>query len=150
MEFTIGQLATLLEGKAEGDENQTVNRLDKIQEGKPGGISFLANEKYEPFLYETECTAVIVSKGFVPSKPVKTTLIRVEDAYLGFTKLLEAYSQFTKTMLVGIEEPSFIHSSSTIGENGYRGAFSYIGKKSRLGSHGSCKEKCPSPRHHDP
>ncbi|WP_026968555.1 UDP-3-O-(3-hydroxymyristoyl)glucosamine N-acyltransferase [Algoriphagus terrigena] len=134
MEFTLGQLAALLGGKAEGDENQKVNRLDKIQEGKPGGISFLANEKYEPFLYETESTAVIVSEGFTASKPFKTTLIRVEDAYLGFTKLLEAYSQFTKAMLVGVEEPSFIHSSSTMGENGYRGAFSYIGKKSQLGN----------------
>lgn len=134
MEFTLGQLAALLEGKVEGDENQTVTRLDKIQDGKPGGISFLANEKYEPFLYETACTAVIVSKGFTPTKPVKTTLIRVEDAYLGFTKLLEAYAQFTKAMLVGVEEPSFIHSSSTIGDNSYRGAFSYIGKNCRIGA----------------
>src|SRR5690606_37310756 len=78
MEFTLGQLAALLGGKAEGNENQTVNRLDKIQEGKPGGISFLANEKYEPFLYETECTAVIVSESFIPTKPIKTTFIRVE------------------------------------------------------------------------
>src|SRR5690606_15753034 len=89
MEFTLGQLAALLGGKAEGDENQKVYRLDKIQEGKPGGISFLANEKYEPFLYETASTAVIVSEGFTPTKRFSTTLIRVEDAYLGFTKLLE-------------------------------------------------------------
>lgn len=134
MEFTLGQLAALLEGKAEGDQNQKVNRLDKIQEGKPGGISFLANEKYEPFLYETESTAVIVSEDFIPSKPFKTTLVRVKDAYLGFTKLLEAYSQFTKAMLVGVEEPSYIHSSSTIGDNCYRGAFSYIGKKCHIGT----------------
>lgn len=134
MEFTLGQLAALLEGKAEGDQNQKVNRLDKIQEGKPGGISFLANEKYEPFLYETESTAVIVSEDFIPSKPFKTTLVRVKDAYLGFTKLLEAYSQFTKAMLVGVEEPSYIHSTSTIGDNCYRGAFSYIGKKCHIGT----------------
>lgn len=134
MEFTVGQLAGLLEGKAEGDETQKVNRLDKIQEGKPGGISFLANEKYEPYLYETEATAVIVSEDFTPSKPFKTTLIRVKDAYLGFTTLLEAYTHFTKSMQVGIEEPSFIHASSKIGENHYRGAFSYIGKNCQLGN----------------
>jgi UDP-3-O-[3-hydroxymyristoyl] glucosamine N-acyltransferase len=133
MEFTLGQLAALLEGKVEGDENQKVNRLDKIQDGKTGGISFLANEKYESFLYETASTAVIVSTDFRPTKPFTTTLIRVKDAYLGFTKLLEAYAQFTKAMLVGTEEPSYIHSSSTIGENHYRGAFSYIGKNSHLG-----------------
>ncbi len=133
MEFTIGQLAALLGGKAEGDENQRVSRLDKIQEGKPGGISFLANEKYEPFLYDTESTAVIVSEGFVPSKPFKTTLIRVKDAYLGFTVLLDAYAQFTKSTLVGVEEPSYIHPTSTIGDNHYRGAFSYIGKNCQIG-----------------
>lgn len=134
MEFTLGQLATLLGGKAEGDENQKVGRLDKIQEGKPGGISFLANEKYEPYLYETESTAVIVSEDFTPSKPIKTTLIRVKDAYLGFTQLLEAYSQFTKAMMVGVEQPSFMHDSSSIGDNAYRGAFSYIGKNCQLGN----------------
>jgi len=133
MEFTLGQLAALLEGKVEGDESQKVTRLDKIQEGKPGGISFLANEKYEPFLYETASTAVIVSEGFIPTKPIKTTLIRVKDAYLGFTKLLEAYAQFSKAMLVGVEEPNFFHPTSTIGDNHYRGAFSYIGKNCLLG-----------------
>lgn len=133
MEFTVGQLAALLEGKAEGDENQTVNRLDKIQDGKSGGISFLANEKYEHFLYETNSTAVIVSEDFIPAKPYNTTLIRVKDAYVGFTKLLEAYTQFTKAMVVGVEEPSYIHPSSVIGENCYRGAFSYIGKNCQLG-----------------
>jgi UDP-3-O-[3-hydroxymyristoyl] glucosamine N-acyltransferase len=133
MEFTVGQLAALLEGKAEGDEGQKVHRLDKIQEGKPGGISFLANEKYEHFIYETDSTAVIVSEDFIPSKPHKTTLIRVKDAYAGFTRLLEAYTQFTKAMLVGVEEPSYIHPTSVIGENCYRGAFSYIGKNCRLG-----------------
>lgn len=133
MEFTLGQLAALLEGKVEGDESQKVNRLDKIQEGKPGGISFLANEKYAPFLYETASTAVIVSADFQAIKPHNTTLIRVEDAYLGFTKLLETYAQFTKAMLVGVEEPCFIHPTSTIGENHFRGAFTYIGKNCHLG-----------------
>lgn len=133
MEFTLGQLAALLEGKVEGDENQKVNRLDKIQEGRPGGISFLANEKYEPFLYETASSAVIVSEDFSPSKPFNTTLIRVKDAYLGFTKLLETYAQFTKAMLVGVEEPSYIHTTSTIGDHHYRGAFSYIGKNCQIG-----------------
>jgi UDP-3-O-[3-hydroxymyristoyl] glucosamine N-acyltransferase len=133
MEFTLGQIAALLEGKAEGNDNQLINRLDKIQEGKPGGISFLANDIYEHFLYETESTAVIVSENFKPNKPYKTTLLRVKDAYLAFTKLLEAYAQFTKTMLVGIEEPSYIHTSSEIGDNCYRGAFSYIGKNCHLG-----------------
>lgn len=133
MQFSLGQIAGILGGQVEGDPFQTVGRLDKIQEGQPGGISFLANEKYEPFLYETEATAVLVSEGFSPSKPFKTTLIRVKDAYLGFTTLLEAYAQLTKTSYVGVEQPSYMDPSSTIGANGYRGALSYIGKNCELG-----------------
>ena len=133
MEFTLGQVAAILQGKVEGDENQKVSRLDKIQEGKPGGISFLANEKYTPFIYETEATAVIVSKSFVPTKALKTNLIKVEDAYNGFTMLLEAYSMMMKNSIVGVEEPSFMDASSQIGEQAYRGAFSYIGKSCKIG-----------------
>ncbi len=76
---------------------------------------------------------MIVSEDFQPVKPFKTTLLRVKDAYLGFTKLLEAYAQLSKAMLVGVEEPSYMHQTSTIGENHYRGAFSYIGKNCQLG-----------------
>lgn len=135
MEFTLGQLATLLGGTVEGDLSQKVNRLDKIQEGKPGGISFLSNEKYEPFLYETQATAVIVSEGFVPNRTFSTTLIRVKDAYLGFTTLLEAYAQFSKNALSGVEEPAFLGAGSKMGDQGYRGAFSYIGKNCTIGDH---------------
>ncbi|WP_057938404.1 UDP-3-O-(3-hydroxymyristoyl)glucosamine N-acyltransferase [Algoriphagus resistens] len=133
MEFTLGQVAAILQGKVEGDENQKVSRLDKIQEGKQGGISFLANEKYTPFIYDTEATAVIVSNNFTPTKTLKTNLIRVEDAYTGFTKLLEAYSMFMKSSLVGVEEPCYIDPSSKVGEQIYRGAFSYIGKNCTIG-----------------
>ncbi len=134
MEFTLGQVATILHGKVEGDENQVVSRLDKIQEGKPGGISFLANEKYTPYLYDSEVTAVIVSEDFKPTKPVKPPLIRVKDAYTGFTLLLEAHSQMVKSGLEGVEEPSYFDPSSTIGENYYRGALSYVGKNCTIGS----------------
>ena len=133
MEFTLGQVAAILQGKVEGDETQKVFRLDKIQEGKDGGISFLSNEKYQSYLYETEATAVIVSEGFKPSKAFKTTLIRVKDAYTGFTQLLEAYSQFTKASIVGVQEPSFMDTSSSMGENGFRGVFSHIGKDCKIG-----------------
>lgn len=133
MEFTLGQIASLLGGKVEGDEQTKVSRLDKIQEGKAGGISFLSNEKYEPFIYTTEASAVIVSEGFTPSKSINTNLIRVKDAYLAFTTLLEAYAQFSKAALVGVESPSYMDGSSTIGDQAYRGAFSYIGKNCKIG-----------------
>ncbi|MFC3415505.1 UDP-3-O-(3-hydroxymyristoyl)glucosamine N-acyltransferase [Algoriphagus hitonicola] len=133
MEFTTGQIASLINGTVEGDPSLKISRLDKIQEGKPGGISFLSNEKYEPYLYTTEATAVIISEGFKPTKSFKTNLIRVKDAYLGFTHLLEAYAQFTKSALVGVVEPAYLDESSKMGQNGYRGAFSYIGKNCVLG-----------------
>lgn len=134
MEFTLAQIAGILGGKVEGDDSQKVSRLDKIQEGKAGGISFLANEKYEQYIYETDATAVIVSEDFVASKPVKASLIRVKNAYTGFTLLLETYAQFLKTSKSGAEEPSYFDPSSQIGENYYRAAFSYVGKNCRIGS----------------
>ena len=133
MEFSLEQLAGILGGTVAGDASQKVNRLDKIQEGQPGGISFLANEKYEAYLYETAATAVIVSEDFVASKPHTTTLIRVKDAYSGFTTLLEAYNHLSKVSFVGVEQPSYLGENSQIGEGGYRGAFSYIGKNCNLG-----------------
>ncbi|MEX2594467.1 MAG: UDP-3-O-(3-hydroxymyristoyl)glucosamine N-acyltransferase [Anditalea sp.] len=133
MEFTINQIAKLLDGKVEGDGSQIVNRLDKIQEGEEGGISFLSNLKYEPYLYGTKSTAVIVSEDFKPSKKVNTTLIRVENAYTGFTRLLEAYSELTKENKIGIEQPSYLGENSEIGSNAFRAAFSYIGKNVKIG-----------------
>jgi UDP-3-O-[3-hydroxymyristoyl] glucosamine N-acyltransferase len=133
MEFSLEQLAGILGGTVEGDPTQKVHRLDKIQEGQSGSIAFLANPKYESFLYETAATAVIVSQDFVATKPYQTSLIRVKDAYTGFTTLLEAYQQLNQAALVGVEEPSYLAESSSIGENGYRGAFSYIGKNCILG-----------------
>lgn len=132
MEFTLGQVAQILQGKVEGDENAKVSRLDKIQEGKPGGISFLANEKYTSFIYDTEATAVIVSETFVSAKELKTNLIRVKDAYSGFTQLLEAYSMMMKTSVEGVEEPAFIDPSALVGARTFRGAYSYIGKNAQL------------------
>lgn len=134
MEFSLAQIATILHGKVEGDENQKVFRLDKIQEGKPGGISFLSNEKYTPFIYETEATAVIVSEDFLAKKPLKTNIIRVKDAYNGFTMLLEVYSMMIKSGKEGIEEPSYMDPTSTTGSQIYRGAFSYIGKDCQIGT----------------
>ncbi|WP_209331491.1 UDP-3-O-(3-hydroxymyristoyl)glucosamine N-acyltransferase [Lunatimonas salinarum] len=133
MEFTINQIAQLLNGRVEGDGSHKINRLEKIQEGKPGGISFLSNLKYEPYLYTTRSSAVIVSADFQPSKPLFSTLIRVEDAYLGFTQLLESVEKLSKPTFYGVEEPAYMDASSNMGTGGYRGAFSYIGKNCLIG-----------------
>src|SRR5690606_13420388 len=101
MEFTINQIAGLLDGKVEGDGSQAVSRLDKIHEGEEGGISFLSNMKYQTFVYSTQSTAVIVCDDFKPTYRLKTSLVRVADAYVGFTQLIQAYADFIKVTKSG-------------------------------------------------
>jgi len=129
MEFTAQQIAGLLNGKIEGNENASVNNLSKIEEGKPGTLTFLANPKYVDYIYSTGATIAIVNDSFVAERnlPAELTLIRVPDAYACFAKLLEFYNQ-SKGNKTGIEQPSFIDPTAKIGENVYIGAFAYIGQ----------------------
>lgn len=135
MEFSAQQIAALLGGTIEGNENAQVSNLSKIEEGKPGTLSFLANPLYTPHIYETDASIVIVNKTLVLDKPVKSTctLIRVEDAYSSFAQLLEMYNQ-VKFNKQGIEQPSFISKSATIGKECYVGAFAYIGENVKIGN----------------
>ena len=134
MEFTVGQIAEVLRGAVEGDASQRIDRLAKIEEAQAGALSFLSNLKYEPHLYTTGASAVIVSRTLELKHPVTTALIRVDDPYTSFTTLLEFYQQATRTGKRGVEEPAYIASSSTIGDNHYRGAFSYIGENCQIGN----------------
>ena len=124
----------MLDGTIVGNEKITIDSAAKIEEGRPGCISFLANSKYEPYIYSTQSSAVIVSKDFVPKKEVSATLIYVENAYTAFTILLEEYQKRIASGKSGIEQPSFIGENSQVGENCYRGAFSYIGKNCVIGN----------------
>ncbi len=133
MESTINQIAQLLDGTVEGDGSKKITQLDKIQEGKAGSIGFLSNLKYESYIYSTYCSAVIVSQDFKPQKNITPALIRVKDPYIGFSHLLEIFSDKNKTLLLGVEEPAFLHHSSTIGKEFYRGAFSYVGQNCKIG-----------------
>jgi UDP-3-O-[3-hydroxymyristoyl] glucosamine N-acyltransferase len=133
MQFTAQQIASLLNGTVEGDPSVAVNQLAKIEEATPGTLSFLANPKYEPFLYTTNASIVIVNNDQVLAEAVKATLIRVENAYSSFSVLLEAYNTI-KLDKSGIEQPCFIHPSAQIGENVYIGAFAYIGPGVKLGN----------------
>jgi UDP-3-O-[3-hydroxymyristoyl] glucosamine N-acyltransferase len=132
MKFTIKQIAEILEGTIEGDSNVEVNKLSKIEEGESGSLSFLSNTKYTSYLYKTEASAVIVNNDFVAEQPILCSLIRVEDAYLAFTKLLEFY-QIAKMKKQGIEQPSFIHETSGYGDAFFLAAFSYIGENVKIG-----------------
>lgn len=133
MEFTVGQIAEVLHGAVEGDATRSINRLAKIEEAQAGALSFLANLKYEHHLYTTGASAVIVGRGLELRQPTTAALIRVDDPYSSFTTLLEFYQQATRTGRRGVEEPCFMGANSTIGDNHYRGAFSYIGQDCQIG-----------------
>jgi len=133
MEFTINQIAAMLRGEVQGDGNEKINMLGKIQDAKKGQIAFLANPKYEQFIYTTQASAVIVKKDFQARKEIGTTLILVEDAYSSFTLLLEEYHRAISFQKTGIEEPCFIGKDSSVGKNIYRGAFSYVGNNVKIG-----------------
>jgi len=132
MQFTAQQIGILLDGSVDGNPEDTVNQLAKIEDAQSGSLSFLANPKYEHFIYQTNASIVIVNKDFVPTAPIKSTLIRVENAYTAFSLLLQQYNTI-KLNKKGIEEPSYIHPSAKIGKDVYIGAFAYIGADVVLG-----------------
>ncbi len=132
MKFTAQQIADILEGEVEGNPNEEVSKLSKIEEGEKGSLTFLSNPKYNPYLYTTNASITIVNKNFELEKETSTTLIKVENAYKAFSKLLEFYNE-VKNNKTGIEQPNFLADSAKIGENIYLGAFSYIGENVVIG-----------------
>lgn len=141
MKFTAQQIAELLKGSVEGNPQVEVSGLSKIEEGKPGTLSFLANPKYNEYIYTTKASIVIVNSAFEAENPVEATLIRVADAYKSFASLLEIYNQIVNDKK-GIEQPSFIDPSATIGKDVYIGAFAYIGKNSVIGDGAKIYPQC--------
>jgi UDP-3-O-[3-hydroxymyristoyl] glucosamine N-acyltransferase len=133
MEFTINQIAAMLGGQVQGDGNEKINMLAKIQDARKGQLAFLSNPKYEQYIYTTQASVVIVKKDFVPRKEISTNLILVDDPYSGFTALLEEYHKMINFQKTGVEQPSYIGENSVTGNNIYRGAFSYIGSKVKIG-----------------
>jgi UDP-3-O-[3-hydroxymyristoyl] glucosamine N-acyltransferase len=133
MEFTVEQIALMLNGEIKGDKSLKISQLAKIEEGSEGSISFLANLKYEQYLYSTNSSAVIVDKTFEPKKEYSTTLILVDNAYASFTVLLQEYQKLLAQNKKGIEQPSFISETAKIGQDVYIGAFAYIGSNCSIG-----------------
>lgn len=126
MEFSVEQIAAFLHGEVIGDGSQKVSNLSKIDEGKPGTLSFLANSKYTNFIYDTEASAVLVRRDFTPEREVKTTLIKVDDPYACLALLLNMVDQATRPQKSGIEENSYIADTATVADSVYVGAFAYI------------------------
>lgn len=132
MKFKAQDIAEMLEGEVVGDLNTEVSGVSKIEDGKPETLAFLANAKYEHYIYDTKASIVLVNKTFKPTKSVQATMIKVEDAYQAVATLLQMYDDM-KPKPTGIEEPSFISKSSKIGKEPYIGAFAYIGSNVTIG-----------------
>lgn len=133
MEFTASQIAGILEGEVEGNPEIAVHKLARIEEGEKGSLTFLANPKYTHHIYSTAASITIVNRDFIPEQALTTTLIKVEDAYKSFSKLLEYYNQvkFNKT---GVENPVYMSETASYGEEFYMGAFSYLGNNVKIGN----------------
>jgi UDP-3-O-[3-hydroxymyristoyl] glucosamine N-acyltransferase len=132
--FTAQQIALLIQGKIEGEATAVVNQFGKIESAMPGEISFLANPKYEDFLYTTKASVIIVNESLVLKNKIGSTLIRVPDAYAAFATLLTKYQEMKNENLVGIQSPSFIASTAKLGEQNYIAAFAYIGENVKTGN----------------
>lgn len=133
MKFTAQIVAEFLQGEIIGNASVEVNNVSKIEEGKPGTIAFLANPKYENYLYSTEASIVLINKTFTPSQEVKATLIKVENAYEAFASLLDLYVQ-SKPRKTGIDPTAAISPTASIGENAYIGAYAVIGDNVVIGN----------------
>ena len=133
MEFTAQQIADFLKGNVEGDPNAKVNHFSKIEEGTPGSISFLANPKYEPFIYATKASIVLVNNDFTPQSPVEATLIRVPNAYSALAMLLNLVEQSKDKKTTGVNATAFIAQTATIPDDCQVDAFAFIGEQAVIG-----------------
>jgi UDP-3-O-[3-hydroxymyristoyl] glucosamine N-acyltransferase len=132
MQFTAAQISILLNGRIEGNADVTVSSFGKIEEAQEGQLTFLANPKYEDFLYSTQASIAIVNENYELRNSVKPTLIRVPDAYTGFAQLLGKYQEMATQKMKGIQQPCYI-ASAKLEEDVFVGAFSYIGENVRVG-----------------
>jgi UDP-3-O-[3-hydroxymyristoyl] glucosamine N-acyltransferase len=134
MTFPASQIALIINGQIDGDANASVVSFGKIEEAQQGQLTFLANPKYEDYLYSTKASVVIVNDTFTPRQPITATLIKVPDAYTAFATLLAKYQEIIHQQLSGIQQPSYIAPTATYGENVFIGAFAYIGENVKVGS----------------
>src|SRR5215510_13980110 len=123
MTFSASQIALLVNGKVEGDAAVTVDSFGKIEEARAGQLSFLANPKYEEFLYSTKASVIIINADYELKKPVAAALIRVQDAYTAFATLLGKYQEMMTQKLSGVQQPSYVAKTASYGEQVYIGAF---------------------------
>jgi UDP-3-O-[3-hydroxymyristoyl] glucosamine N-acyltransferase len=133
MEFSARQIAEALNGTVEGNPEVTISKLAKIEEGTPGTMTFLANPLYTQYIYTTGASVVVVNRDFIPASPLQATLIRVENAYSAFARLLEIFNSM-KPVKKGISAQAFISPRARIGDNVYIGEFAWIGDDAVIGN----------------
>lgn len=133
MQFTAGQIAMIINGKIEGDAGTAVGSFGKIEEAQAGQLAFLANPKYEEFLYTTGASIIIINETQELKQPVNATLIKVPDAYTAFASLLSKYQEMVTQQMTGRQEPSYVSDSAKVGERVFIGAFAYLGENVTVG-----------------
>jgi len=133
MNFTAAVIAEFLKGSVEGDPNASVSDISKIEEGRPGTLSFLANPKYEKYIYETQSSIVIVNVDFKPQKKINSTLVRVKNAYESFAALLRLYEE-SKPRKSGISKQAAIADSASLGSELYIGEFAVVSNNASIGN----------------
>lgn len=133
MTFSATQIALLINGKIEGDPNASVSSFGKIEEAKENQLSFLANPKYEEYIYSTKASVIIINEDLALKQAISATLIRVKDAYTAFAILLGKYQEMMQQQLQGVQEPAYISKSASYGQNVFIGAFAYLGDNVKIG-----------------
>ncbi|MBC7535879.1 MAG: UDP-3-O-(3-hydroxymyristoyl)glucosamine N-acyltransferase [Ferruginibacter sp.] len=128
MQFSAAQIAVIISGTLEGAAEATVNSFGKIEEAKSGQLAFLANPKYEDFLYSTKASIIIINQSLQLKQPIAATLIRVPDAYSAFAILLDKYQQIRTQQLSGIQQPVYMDATVKLGDEVFIGAFAYLGE----------------------
>lgn len=133
MQFSAAQIAQMAGGELVGNPDVKVSEISKIEEGKPGTLTFLANPKYTPYIYKTEASIVLVGRDFEPEHPVEATLIKVDDPYGTLAIILEMASKMLYHHPSGVESPSHVAQGVEVPEDAYVGAFAYVGHNVKLG-----------------
>ena len=134
MQFTAAQIALIINARVEGNPDAVVSSFGKIEEAKHGQLAFLANPKYEDYLYSTGASVIILNESQELKDPINSTLLRVSDPYTAFATLLSKYQEMVSQQMVGIQEPSYISKSAVLGDNIFVGAFAYIGDNVKVGN----------------
>ena len=134
MQFTAAQIALIINGRVEGNPDAVVSSFGKIEEAKHGQLAFLANPKYEDYLYSTGASVIILNDTQELKEPVNSTILRVSDPYSAFATLLAKYQEVIAQQMNGIQEPSYISKSAVLGDNIFVGAFAYIGDNVKVGN----------------